>query len=241
MRLMSWGGTVAGMVTEAVDAVGRGEGLEELYVRTAPAALRLAYFLTGDRQLAEDLVQEAFVRVAGRFHHRRVPDDFSGYLRRTIVNTFTSQLRRRRLERAWVARQPPEPALTPPHDRRSATTSGTPSSICPNDSARRWSCGTTRTCPNGKPQRCWGARSARSISSWSEQQQRSEPACRRRNDERPRSGSAGDVPSQGVRRARTDSGTLRDRTARPAPLDSDRGPVDDHGRRRVSNDAARLP
>jgi RNA polymerase sigma-70 factor (sigma-E family) len=104
------------MVTEAVDAVGRGEGLEELYVRTAPAALRLAYFLTGDRQLAEDLVQEAFVRVAGRFHHRRVPDDFSGYLRRTIVNTFTSQLRRRRLERAWVARQPLEPAFTPPHD-----------------------------------------------------------------------------------------------------------------------------
>ena len=38
--------------------------LEELYVRNAPGALRLAYFLTGNRELAEDLVQEAFVRVA---------------------------------------------------------------------------------------------------------------------------------------------------------------------------------
>jgi RNA polymerase sigma-70 factor (sigma-E family) len=104
------------MVTQAADAARRSEGLAELYVRTAPAALRLAYFLTGDRQQAEDLVQESFVRVAGRFRHRRMPDDFAGYLRRTIVNTFTSQLRRRRLERAWVARQPPELTPTPPHD-----------------------------------------------------------------------------------------------------------------------------
>ena len=32
--------------------------------RNVPGALRLAYFLTGNRELAEDLVQEAFVRVA---------------------------------------------------------------------------------------------------------------------------------------------------------------------------------
>jgi len=94
----------------------RAEGLDELYVRTAPAALRLAYLLTGDRSLAEDLVQEAFVRVAGRFRHRGFPDDFPAYLRRTIVNTFTSQLRRRRLERAWLARQPAEAAPAPAHD-----------------------------------------------------------------------------------------------------------------------------
>jgi DNA-directed RNA polymerase specialized sigma24 family protein len=31
-------------------------------VRSAPGAIRLAYLLTGDRALAEDLVQEAFVR-----------------------------------------------------------------------------------------------------------------------------------------------------------------------------------
>jgi RNA polymerase sigma-70 factor (sigma-E family) len=107
---------VAGVVTDAADQISEANGLEELYVRTAPAALRLAYFLTGDPGLADDLVQEAFVRVAGRFRHRRVPDDFAAYLRRTIVNTFTSQLRRRRLERAWLARQRREPATTPAHD-----------------------------------------------------------------------------------------------------------------------------
>jgi RNA polymerase sigma-70 factor (sigma-E family) len=90
-------------------------GLEELYERHAPAAGRLAYLLTGDRALAEDLVQEAFVRVVGRFGHLRVPDAFESYLRKTIVNLHTSLLRRRRLERAYLARErssapPTEPA-----------------------------------------------------------------------------------------------------------------------------------
>jgi len=80
-------------------------GLSELYTRHGPAAQRLAFLLTGDRALAEDLVQEAFVRVVGRFGHLRVPDAFASYLRRTIVNLHTSQLRRRRLERAWLERQ----------------------------------------------------------------------------------------------------------------------------------------
>jgi RNA polymerase sigma-70 factor (sigma-E family) len=79
--------------------------LEELYVRHAPAAQRLAFLLTGDRAHAEDLVQEAFVRVVGRFGHLRVPDAFEGYLRRTIVNLHTSQLRRKRVERAWLERE----------------------------------------------------------------------------------------------------------------------------------------
>jgi RNA polymerase sigma-70 factor (sigma-E family) len=93
--------------TEAAAPAGR---LEELYVRNAPGALRLAYFLTGNRELAEDLVQEAFVRVAGRFRHLRMPDAFDAYLRRTIVNLFTSQLRRTKLERAYVARHGAGPA-----------------------------------------------------------------------------------------------------------------------------------
>lgn len=91
--------------------------LAGLYERHAPAAGRLAFLLTGDRALAEDLVQEAFVRVAGRFRHLRVPDAFEAYLRRTIVNLHTSQLRRRRLERAYLERERggarPEPAAMP--------------------------------------------------------------------------------------------------------------------------------
>ena len=86
-------------------------GLDELYVRHAPAAFRTAYFLTGDRDLAEDLVQDAFVRVAGRFRHLRRPQAFDTYLRRTIVNLFTSHLRRLRLERAELRRRASEVRL----------------------------------------------------------------------------------------------------------------------------------
>lgn len=83
-------------------------GLDELYVRHAPAAFRTAYFLTGERDLAEDLVQDAFVRIAGRFRHLRTPTAFDAYLRRTIVNLFTSHLRRVRLERAELKRRAAE-------------------------------------------------------------------------------------------------------------------------------------
>ena len=85
--------------------------LAELYERHAPAAGRLAYLLTGDRALAEDLVQDAFVRVVGRFRHLRVPDAFWVYLRRTIVNLHTSQLRRRKVERAHLERERSAPEL----------------------------------------------------------------------------------------------------------------------------------
>jgi RNA polymerase sigma-70 factor (sigma-E family) len=90
--------------------------IEELYRRNAPGALRLAYFLTGDREQAEDLVQDAFVRVAGRFRYLRVPDAFDAYLRRTIVNLFTSQLRRLRHERAFAARQHDAETVAPADD-----------------------------------------------------------------------------------------------------------------------------
>lgn len=84
--------------------------LAELYERHAPAAGRLAYLLTGDRALAEDLVQEAFVRVVGRFRHLRVPDAFWVYLRRTIVNLHTSHLRRRRIERVHLEHRDRDPS-----------------------------------------------------------------------------------------------------------------------------------
>jgi RNA polymerase sigma-70 factor (sigma-E family) len=88
-------------------------GLGELYARHAGAAVGLAYLLTGDPHLAEDLVQEAFVRLAGRFRHLREAAAFEAYLRRTVVNLFTSQLRRRRLERAYLRREANRPVAAP--------------------------------------------------------------------------------------------------------------------------------
>jgi RNA polymerase sigma-70 factor (sigma-E family) len=96
---------------------GTGErGMDALYRAHAAEALRLGYLLTGDRALAEDLVQDAFVKVLGRFHGLRNRDAFWWYLRRTIVNLSTSHFRRRRVERAWLARQRPEHATPAPHD-----------------------------------------------------------------------------------------------------------------------------
>src|SRR5437588_10602578 len=76
----------------------------ELYLRHADAAVRLAYLLTGDLALAEDLAQDAFVRLAGRLVHLRDPDAFSAYLRRTVVNLSRSHFRRKRVERRYLQR-----------------------------------------------------------------------------------------------------------------------------------------
>lgn len=88
--------------------------LGELYARYAPEAARLAYLLTGDRHTAEDLMQEAFVRVFGRFRDLREPASFERYLRRTLVNLTNSRFRRLRTERAYLERrrvEPPPPSI----------------------------------------------------------------------------------------------------------------------------------
>jgi RNA polymerase sigma-70 factor (sigma-E family) len=96
--------------------------LGDLYVRHAPEGIRLAFLLTGDRALAEDLVQEAFARLVGRLRHLRDPSAFGAYLRRTIVNLATSHFRRRRVERAYLERSATAPeAETNPHEELDAT------------------------------------------------------------------------------------------------------------------------
>jgi RNA polymerase sigma-70 factor (sigma-E family) len=83
--------------------------LAELYRRHADGARRLAYLLTGDAALAEDLVQDAFVRLAGRLAHLRDPAAFEAYLRRTVVNLANSHFRHRRVERAYLEREANRP------------------------------------------------------------------------------------------------------------------------------------
>ena len=100
-----------GTLTDTMDAERDRQGehdagrLGELYERHADGAVRLAYLLTGDRALAEDLVQDAFVRLAGRLAHLRDPGAFEAYLRRTVVNLSNSHFRRRGVERAYLQRE----------------------------------------------------------------------------------------------------------------------------------------
>ena len=85
--------------------------LADLYVAHAPEGMRLAFLLTGDRALAEDLVQDAFARLVGRLRHLRDPGAFGAYLRRTIVNLATSHFRHRRVERAYLQRAAAAPTI----------------------------------------------------------------------------------------------------------------------------------
>jgi RNA polymerase sigma-70 factor (sigma-E family) len=102
--------------SEVTLAGSEGGRLGELYAAHAPDATRLAYLLTGDRPLAEDLVHEAFVRLFGRFRDLRNPDAFGAYLRTTVVNLARSHFRRRRVERGYLDRAGREPNVKPEVD-----------------------------------------------------------------------------------------------------------------------------
>jgi RNA polymerase sigma-70 factor (sigma-E family) len=84
--------------------------LSELYQRHLPGAVGLAFLILADRALAEDVAQEAFVRLAGRFGHLRAPDAFDAYLKRTVVNLCFSHLRHVRVERAYLDAERARPA-----------------------------------------------------------------------------------------------------------------------------------
>lgn len=60
--------------------------LATLYAAHAQGAGRLALLLTGDVDVAQDITQEAFVRLGGRLSRLRDPDKSIGYLYRTVQN-----------------------------------------------------------------------------------------------------------------------------------------------------------
>ena len=91
--------------TSVIATRGESSKMVDLYSAFAPGAARLAYLLTGDRNLAEDLVQEAFLRMLGRFEYLRRPASFQAYLHQTIVNLSRKHWRRRELERRYAHRE----------------------------------------------------------------------------------------------------------------------------------------
>jgi RNA polymerase sigma-70 factor (sigma-E family) len=94
---------VATGVTDDVQAPAG--AIEELYVRHVPAATRLAFLITGDEHVAEDIAQDAFLTAIGRFRHLRRPEAFDAYLRRAVVNRCRSRFRHARVEAAYVRRE----------------------------------------------------------------------------------------------------------------------------------------
>jgi RNA polymerase sigma factor (sigma-70 family) len=87
--------------------------VEELYATHAQGAVRFAYLLVGDQEIA----QEAFLRAFGRFADMRKPSSFPNYLRATIVNLARKHFKSRGLERLYVERLRARPAqsVAPPN------------------------------------------------------------------------------------------------------------------------------
>lgn len=78
----------------------------ELYVAHYRSLVRLAVLLVDDVGTAEEVVQDAYVRMHGAWRRIREPDAALGYLRTTVLNLARSRLRRRQ-----VARRHPEKPL----------------------------------------------------------------------------------------------------------------------------------
>lgn len=86
-------------------ALAAGDRMAALYARLAPRAQRLAFLLTGDEHLAQDVAQDAFVKLYGRWQDLRNPDAVDAYLRRTVVNLTHGHWRRKRVERSYLERR----------------------------------------------------------------------------------------------------------------------------------------
>lgn len=86
--------------TEAIRCLKQGDigGLETLIARYQIKAIRAAYFVVQDEQVAEDIVQDAFLSM---YHHCQSFDErrpIEPYLMRTVLNAALNYARRRTWE-----------------------------------------------------------------------------------------------------------------------------------------------
>jgi RNA polymerase sigma-70 factor (sigma-E family) len=96
----------------AVETPGTAEAVPRTDLRTfatvfeeqRPRALRLAYAMTGDASLAEDVVAEAFARTYRQWKKGSVRDA-DAYVRRAVVNEVRQTWRRLAVRKQYAARQ----------------------------------------------------------------------------------------------------------------------------------------
>ncbi len=80
------------------------DGFDEFYRREYRPLLRLAWSLTGRRDLGEELVQETLLTVHRRWSSVEAYESPGGFARRVLLNDATSQARRRSSERRAFGR-----------------------------------------------------------------------------------------------------------------------------------------
>lgn len=74
-------------------------GVVELFAAQRTEMVRLAHLIAGSNALAEEIVQEAFVRLRDRWADLVNP---GGYLRSMVVNAAREQIRRRGVEQRYA-------------------------------------------------------------------------------------------------------------------------------------------
>lgn len=85
-------------------------GFADFVEQWSPALLRVAFLLTGDRGLAEDLLQTALLKTSRRWS--RIADHQAAYpyVRRVLVTTYASWRRRRRVGEVLTDQLPEQAA-----------------------------------------------------------------------------------------------------------------------------------
>ena len=96
---------------------GTNADLDEVYEAHSTRLVAQLYAYTGDLALAEDLVQEAFVRVVPRWSKISTYDDPIGWIRRVAWNLATSDWRRARRARRLASATREEHMPGPSPDR----------------------------------------------------------------------------------------------------------------------------
>jgi RNA polymerase sigma-70 factor, ECF subfamily len=91
---------------------------EDFFELEQERLLRLLWMVTGSLQEAEDIVQEAFLRVWERWHKVSVMESPTGYLHHAAMNIFRNRYRRTKLAlRKAVGLTPPSDAFLAIDDR----------------------------------------------------------------------------------------------------------------------------
>jgi RNA polymerase sigma-70 factor (sigma-E family) len=93
---------------DASTAWGADDAVTALYSAHYRQLVRLSALLLRDVNVAEEVVQDAFVAMHGTWHRLRDPDKALAYLRQAVVNRSRSALRRRVVEHKYAPHPMPD-------------------------------------------------------------------------------------------------------------------------------------
>jgi RNA polymerase sigma-70 factor (ECF subfamily) len=104
-------------VAKLVRRAGQGDAgaFEQIIERFERTTLSVSYAIVGSADVADDIVQESFVRAWERMDELASPERFAGWFLEIVRNLSLDHRRRRGVERAGAARvRPPGPVGDPP-------------------------------------------------------------------------------------------------------------------------------